>query len=804
MNNNPEKDPPSLDKPGQAIKEIIGRLLAYWYYILFSCFVSGSIAFVYLRYTAPVYQTSATLLIKDNSRNTKGGMEDFIQGLDLLKSGKNIENEIGILKSFHINYKVLRSLNFGVSYYVAGRVRESEAYGTAVPYEVKIDSVSFTAPPPAKFAVKPISPTSFELTYLAKQENGEEVQVQQQLDYGQLYRQPGFAFTVNRPAGALPYNKLESHSFAFNNLERLVESYQTRTRIRPIVRQATILELTIEDTNVQKAQAYLNRLLEVYIERGLEEKNQTAINTIKFIDSQLEAIQDSLVMAEYDLERFRVNNKVMDVGKSAELLFEDASRLDMERKKVAIQIQYYQYILKSLDGNKLDEVIAPSVVGVADLTLNSLVNELIKLNTQRKAASSQVTELNPYLQDLDVKIREVKNNLIANVRNLINATEITNADLAKQARVMEIKVLALPQSERKLVGIQRKFNFSDEIYTYLFEKRAEAGIAKAANTTDSRILDNARRVRQVAPNRNSTYGMAIIIGFLLPLAIITGIEILDDRIIKPEIIEAIFGPLLAVIPHNTEKDGLVTLSKPKSVTSEAFRSLRANLAFLATGSGGKLIVLTSSVSGEGKSFTSMNLAVILALSAKKVLLIGADLRKPKLFKDFGLDNNIGLSNYLSDQCALAEVLQPSSFANLDLIMAGPVPPNPGELLANEKMRQLLAEMKTQYDYVVVDTPPIGLVADAIALITLADINLYLTKFNYTRPMMLESARNLLENKTVNRFNVIFNDVKIKRKGYSYGYGYGYGYGNGYYDEGTAKPWWAIFTPKFLLKLSQKQ
>lgn len=802
--NNPENSQIITDTSGQSIKQFVGRLIEYWYYILFSCFISGSLAFIYLRYTAPVYQTSATLLIKDNSRNTKGGMEDFIQGLDLLKSGKNIENEIGILKSFHINYKVLKSLNFGVSYYISGRVRESEAYGASIPYEVRIDSVSFAVPLPAKFSIKPISPTAYELTYLAKQENGEEVQVQQQLDYGQLYRQPGFAFTVDRPIGVLSYSKLETHSFAFANLENLVESYQARVKIRPIVRQATILELTIEATNVQKAQAYLNRLLEVYIERGLEEKNQTAINTIKFIDSQLEAIQDSLVMAEYDLERFRVNNKVMDVGKSAELLFEDASRLDTERKKVAIQIQYYQYILKSLDGNKLDEVIAPSVVGVADLTLNTLVNELIKLNTQRKAASSQVTELNPYLQDLDIKIREVKNNLVANVRNLINATEITNSDLAKQARTMEIRVLALPQSERKLVGIQRKFNFSDEIYTYLFEKRAEAGIAKAANTTDSRILDNARRVRQIAPNRNSIYGIAIIIGFLLPLVIIIGIEIFDDRIVKAEIIEAIFrSPLLAIIPHNAEKDGLVTLSKPKSVTSEAFRSLRANLAFLSASPGGKLIVLTSSVSGEGKSFTSMNLAVILASSTKKVLLIGADLRKPKLFKDFGLDNNIGLSNYLSDQCTLTEVLQPSSFANLDLIMAGPVPPNPGELLANEKMRHLLAEMKIQYDYVVVDTPPIGFVADAIALITLADINLYLVKYNYTRPMMLESARSLLENKTVNRFSVVFNDIKIKRKGYGYGYGYGYDYGNGYYEESTAKPWWAIFIPKFLSKRGQK-
>jgi tyrosine-protein kinase Etk/Wzc len=791
-----ETNDPNLDRSKGAIIRFVLQILANWYYIALSCLFTCSIAFLLLRYGSPLYQTSATLLIKDNSRNTKGGMEDFIQGLDLLKSGKNIENEIGILRSFQLNSKALKDLNFGVSYFVSSRIKEAELFGHEVPYHVKVDSLDINPPPPARFNVKFISPTQYQLSYVAK-DGQEERRVEKQLAFGQLYNGEGFAFTLSLVKGTPIPNLDERHSFALNNMNAIVESYRNRIRIKPIVRQSTILELVIEDVNVAKAQAYLNKLLEVYIERGLEEKNQTAINTIRFIDDQLSAIQDSLVMAEYDLERFRVNNRVMDVGKSAELLFEEVNALESDRAKVSIQLQYYRYILKSLESDQIDEVIAPSVVGVADVALNTLVPELLKLNTQRKAASSQLTELNPYLQELDIKIREVKNTLVANIRNLINATEITNQDLKKQAKLLEVRVLSLPQSERKLVGIQRKFNFSDEIYTYLFEKRAEAGIAKAANTSDSRILDTAKQARRTSLNPRSFYGVAIVIGLMVPIGILALIGIFDDRVKNPEVITAMFkAPPLGIIPHNPEKEGLVTVTKPKSLTSEAFRSLRANLAFLSAKSGGKLIVITSSVGGEGKSFTSMNLAVILASSGKKVILIGADLRKPKLFMDFGMENTVGLSNYLAQQCGFSEVCQPTKYAHLDIVLSGPVPPNPGELLGSETMRELLVELKAKYDYVVVDTPPIGLVADAIAIAVQADINLYLVKCNYTRIGMLDAVKNLMDNQNLNRFNIIFNDVALKRRGY--GYGYGYGYGGGYYDEGrqdkSFRGWLGKFWP----------
>jgi tyrosine-protein kinase Etk/Wzc len=376
-----------------------------------------------------------------------------------------------------------------------------------------------------------------------------------------------------------------------------------------------------------------------------------------------------------------------------------------------------------------------------------------------------------------------------NVRNIVQVSKISQKELDRRLSEIQSEVGSLPETERQLLNIQRKFNVNDRIYTFLLEKRAEAAISKASNIPSNSILDRARKASMVYPKPSMNFTIAFLIGLLLPVLIILIRDYFDDKIHSRADIESLTDvPILGVISHSTEKYNTIVISRPKSIIAETFRSLRTNLQFIAAEKDKRVFTITSTLSGEGKTFTAINMASIFALSGKKTLLLSCDLRKPKLYDDFNLNNEKGMTTYLVGRCSVNDIVQSSGYEFLDIVTSGPVPPNPSELLESKRMNELMEEMRQEYDFIVIDSPPVGLVTDAVFLMKQSDANIYVVRQNYSSKHAMSTLNDLVRSTGLKNITIAVNDVDFTDRAYGrtgYGYGYGYGYGNeyGYYYGG---------------------
>ncbi len=439
------------------------------------------------------------------------------------------------------------------------------------------------------------------------------------------------------------------------------------------------------------------------------------------------------------------------------------------------------------------KLLPPSAIGIEDPVLNNLLLELIKLYSEKVTVNYSTKQKNPYSNTINLEIENTKNNIIESIKNSINSTEIAKNSIDGRMELIEAEINKLPATERKLVSIERKFKLNDAIYTYLLQKRAEAAIAKASNVPDNKVIDEARISGKVFPKDRINYIIAMFLGLGLPFMIFFFISYFNIKIIDRKQIESITAkPILGMVIHSNSKSPIVVLDSPKSRISESIRCIRTNLQFISKEKEKQTLLITSSLSGEGKTFCSINLASIFALIEKKTLLMGFDLRKPRLYTELGLTNNVGISNYLINRSELDEIIQKTQLNNLDVITAGPIPPNPSELIASEKTKQLFSNLKEIYDYIIIDTPPVGLITDAYLLIKYSDINLFIIRHNQTNRNVFESVFREFENTNANNIGIVVNDVNVDKRiygyGYRYAYGYGYGYnfnysrGYGYYDD----------------------
>ena len=433
-------------------------------------------------------------------------------------------------------------------------------------------------------------------------------------------------------------------------------------------------------------------------------------------------------------------------------------------------------------------------MGIDDPLLNSHILELTKLYSQLDIISVNSKQGHPLVKSIKKQIKSTKEKLIENIENIISTSELTLEDINSRIVELESVIGDLPQNERILLNIQRKFNLNENIYNYLLEKRAEASITKASNISDHKVIDMPRLESNlpIKPNTTLIYVISIMLGFFLPSIIISIYYLFNNKIIdKKDIDEITSVPLIGKIMHNDSGYNLVNINSPKSAIAESFRSIRTNIQYLASDKIEKVICITSSIGGEGKTFVAMNLASIFSITRGKTILIGADMRKPKIFNDFNLSNDVGLSSYLSNQNTKDEVIQKTEFENLDIILSGPIPPNPSELLSLEKMKDFIEELKKTYKHINIDTPPNGLVTDGLVLMKYSDINIYVVRQNFTTKEMLNNFNETIIKNNVLNMNLIVNDISNDKTSHGYGYGYGNTYGYGYYaeDQIENKPWW---------------
>lgn len=785
QDNNSNLTPRHIEDDSIDLKKYFFAILANWYWFVISLFITLGIAWLFNRYTMPVYQVTGSLIINEDSRG-KGlsGYENLIPGMEIFRSQKTLLTEIEILKSETLADRTLSRLDFGITYMGVGRtgIKESLLYNSC-PFVVIPDSDKYN------LYGYPVYIEILDKNYYEVNIDG-QYNISQKLAFGEPFHSDVFNFTLELVDSAgfspkLGYNKyyfiLQSHNALVNNFRRRL-NINTNDEKR-----GSVLFLSVFGNNPYQITDYLNTLMDVYIQKGLEEKNQTAINTVNFIDEQLGVIDTSLRVAELNLQDFRLKNRLIDLSIEGSMAYSRLESLQNEKAMAELKNRYFDYINEYVKNrNNLNQIVAPTTIDIRDPLLASLIDELNAFLNEKAGLLFTVQQENPKIKQLDIKIETTRQALLDIIDNMRKTNEINIDEIDRQMEKANAELSRLPATERMLISIQRQYKVNDQIYTYLLQKRAESAIAKASNVSDNRILDyaNPNNTILIAPKSRSNYMMSLMIGIALPLALLILLDLMNNKISnRAEIERKTSMPVISNIGHNSESGYIPSFESPKSSIAESFRGLRTNLQYLLREKDQKVISITSTISGEGKTFCACNLASIFAMSGKKTLLIGLDLRRPKIHKIFNLSNSTGISTCLIGKTTLEEVVVPIKIDNLFVAPAGPVPPNPAELLESEAMTELIQKARQQYDIIIFDTPPMGMVTDALILARLTDLNLFVLRQNYSTRNILDLLEDVYQKRELGQMGIVMND--IKHKGY-YGYGYryyNYGYSSryGYYN-----------------------
>jgi tyrosine-protein kinase Etk/Wzc len=763
-------------------KRYLSLFISNWYWFAFALFITISIAYFKNRYSEKIYTVSSTLLIKDDQVASKNSsLENLIPGGDIFKSQQNLKNEMGILKSMVLNYTVIKELeDFNIIYVSVGKrgIAETRIYHDC-PFIVKHDSLSYQTFG-KKVHINILSEEKLSVEIKGKTDFTREIQ------FGERFNYEGFDFVVEpRNINSKVFNENGSNRyyFWFEEPGSLANQFRNSLSIAPIEEDASLLTLSISGLVPQQEIEYLNKLMEVYINYGLEIKNETAAKTITFIDGQLLVISESLSKAEDNLEKFRLTNRFFDLSSEGIRIQNRLENIENRKITLEMQLQYYNYLSEYLDTKEIKEsIISPSVMGITDPVLLRLLNDLSVLRKEKEMIGFNLVVDQPLLELNKKQIEETREALQDNIKNAIESLHSSIAEEDKKLTVIENEINKLPTTEKNLVGIQRKFDLNNTVYTYLLEKRAEAGIAKASNVSDNRIIDRASQLSTIIikPKTRKNLTVAFMLGLILPIILILLIDYFNDKIIdKSDIEKKTKTPVIGYISHNEIKSEIPVIEKPGSAFSESFRSVRTAIKYFIKENENPVIAVSSTISSEGKTFVAINLASIIALLGKKVLLIGLDLRKPRLNKAFIFEDSPGMSNFLCGNCKYEDVIRSTQVENLFYAPSGPIPPNPAELLEHEEMKVFIEKAKMEFDYIIIDTPPVAIVTDTLLLARYVDLNLFIVRQRYTSRSTIEIVEHLYQQKELKNMALIINDISLSGY-YGYGLRYGYGHGYGYY------------------------
>jgi capsular exopolysaccharide synthesis family protein len=805
MNTTPTPQRPSLhhDTDDVELQKYLFLFMRNWYWFALALFIALSLAWLINKHTIKIYKVSASILIEEQSGNQSNmlpslyGGGDLLSGYGLYSGWYNLQNQVLILKSLNVAERALKQLDFKVSYY-RDDVWGMQEVWSETPFVIVPDP---THPQPlgVDFRVTTIDDGRLRIEsvltgsvvsyhdYLKGKNIGEapELVLDREIAFGELLQGEGYSFTVlQRDNTGHKNGRNGSWIFRFNTMENLVQSWSNRVNVATLDRDASMLSVSVDSDCPEKAMLYIDTHLNMYRQRTLDNKNRIAESTIEFIDQQLSSMADSLTLTEENLEKFRRRNQLVDLSFMGQQLFQQTQELGTRRAELKMQSDYYSYLLDYLGRNReAGDLVAPSVMGIADPLLNSLVLELNKMVDQKVAMGGTGLGENPYMATVDSKIRNAKATLEENTRNLISSNEMSVRDIDSRINGLMLEVSKLPKTERELFGIERQFKLNDQIYTYLLQRRAEAQIAKASNSPDNEIIDTARVIgAPIRPKPTKNYAIALMLGLLIPGLVLVILTLINNKVTGEDDVKRISDlPVAGHIIHSDREYQAVVLREPQSQVAEAFRSLRTRLQFFTKTTPSPVVLITSSMAAEGKTFTSINLAAACSLAGKRTVLVGFDLRKPKIYEDFGLDDNCGVSTWLIGRDKLDDILQSTVYDNLWIITAGPIPPNPAELGSSEKTWELFEELKQRFDYIILDSAPLGIVSDTFSLATLADITMVLVRHNKTIKHILANTLADAKLNGINNISILMNDITRTSSFYGYGgyykYGYTYGYNN---------------------------
>ena len=775
------------------LSHLFSEILSKWHYFLITGVILAALTFVYVYVNLPIFQSTSSILIDDSK--SSDNFEDFLTS-DLFGSNTSIATEIGKITSRTVIQNTIDKLGLRVEYYNTSVYPNRPIYPYS-PFTIEVNKIN-------QF----IQDQSFSVTIIDKN----HVRIDAEYTGGDL---PSFEFskicalgeniklkkdsltyfdfvvnpsdTISLPDAGLTF------SFQVRNLNKLINDIIGNLTAEPMEKDANIIVLTYKDVLPVRAIDVLNTLGKVYIELDVENKATVAALTLKFVEDQLNNTGDSLNISEEELQSFKEKNKTVDLSEESKAMVIKLSDLDVQRVKSNIDISSLRSLYSYVSTNQDLSTMAPSSIGIPDPLLVELLTNYQTLQAKRKSSAFGVKSNAPALKIIDQQILETKNSILENIKSIQDRLLITKSSIDQQIAGVESQIKQAPELERDYIGIQRNVEVNQNIYTFLLQKKAETSIAKATAVSDNRILDKASLgEKPISPNKMLLVALLLIFTLLIPGAYILGKSLFKSTIQnRDDVVKLTSVPVLGVVGHSDDKSNLVVNNRPKSPIAEAFRTIRTNMQYYGLGEGGsKVLTITSSVGGEGKSFVTLNLATIIAMQGKRVLMIGLDLRKPKLFDDLDIKNSFGASNYLSGTASLEDVIMSTKVNGLDFITAGPIPPNPAELLSKKNLQDMIEKAKSLYDFVVIDTPPLGVVADALLIMPYSDINLYIVRQGYSRIEFLKSLNELYEEGKFKNLSIILNDSDFSNT-YGYGYGHNYGYISGnedYYGDPETKKW----------------
>jgi tyrosine-protein kinase Etk/Wzc len=755
------------------IKGLIMKYLRYWYLFVIGIALALTAAHLYLRYSTPVYSVKATILIKDESGADLASSAMFAD-MALMKSNKTFSNEVLVIKSKGLMERVLTELGMEVSYFGEGRIKSPELYGGRSPIKVIVADLD-SAGLGRSFVVEVEDNNSFSIF-----EGEDKVSTHK---FGEQIRKKYASFTIVADSD-VTNDKGRRVLVRFNDLRKLAAKYSGQLGVKSVNEYATVMELSLTDPVPAKGKDILNKLIEVYNRESVNEKNQAVTKTIQFIDDRLVYLTQELADVEKEVVQYLQENKMIDVAASGGVYSTTAHEYNQQVTQNEIRLDILNSVEAYLKKDENRFELVPTSLDIADPTLTGLIANFNELQNQRRRLMRINTESNPLVRNVNAQLETLRLNILETIQNIRNGLLVVRRNLQASARQFESQVRQVPSMQRDLQVISRQQGIKEGLYLYLLQKREEAALSQAITPSNSRVIDPATAGGSpVEPLAMNIYLMALLAGLAIPFAGIFLRDMLNDTIQELRDVEkATSTPILGEIGHNESGKMLVITEDSRSSSAELFRLLRANLQFAAGGKENKIILITSSMSGEGKTFFSLNLAASLVMTGKKVVVLGFDLRKPKLTQGVNLPNNIGITNYLiSDTVQIEDLIQfAPEMPELAIIGSGPIPPNPAELMLLPKIGTLLDELKASFDFIILDSSPVGQVADTLALAPYIDSSLYIVRYNYTHKKQLQIIDDLYKSRKLKHPMIVLNDAK-KSNSYGYSYGYGYGYGN-YYEE----------------------
>jgi len=765
---------------GLDISKLLPKIIRKWPLIMLSVIVCLGAAYLYLRYTTPMFRISARVLVNDEKKggNVLGAAADALGDLGgLLGTKSTVDNEAEILQTRYLMEQVVKDMQLNITYIKKGRVNDIEIYKS--PFTVKFIAAEDT-----------IKATGFDLELLKNNKLSLKSGVLDTvIDFNGKVTFPKVGtFVITKTPGQL-FDPEERYKFSVVSVDEKVAGLMNDLNVSVGNKLITVIDLSINHPIPKKGEDILTELISKYVQGNIDDKNEVADSTIKFIRNRLSLISSELGDLEGNIQGFKQKNNLADMTEQSKLLVQNTSAFMNELSKVETQLSILsnlQDYLKDESGNR----VLPSSILPGDMVFTGLMDKYNALLLDRDRRLLGVTETNPVITNLDKQIKNMRTDMLANLISTKNGLMITKAKLEGQMKSAEGKVQQVPATERNYLNLARQQQIKQELYIYLMQKSEETAISKTSNIANSRTIDPPKsEFKPFSPKKSVVALIGLFMGLAIPIGIIYLLEVLNDKInTKEDITDITEVPILGEISHSDDSANLAVSDNSRSAISEQFRALRTNLSFYHNeNEKTKVILLTSSMSGEGKSFVAINLGNILAIAGKRVLLMELDLRKPGLSGKLNASNSVGFTNYIIDKNLSAEdIVKPLSIhESLFIVSSGPIPPNPAETLLSPRVKELMEELRTQFDYIIVDAPPIGIITDAQLLEPYADVCLYLVRHKFTRKNQLHIVDDLFRSKKMKKVGIVINDIVLSD---SYAYGYGYGYGS-YGEEIAKKGFW---------------